>query len=69
MFKENRQNEIEELSDNVVLFINNSVAHLNHLEDWESKIVIHIKELTKCNVKEYVSFSSRAKFKFMDCKC
>ena len=69
MFEENRQNEIEELSDNVVLFVNNSVSHLNHLEDWESKIVIHIKELTKCNVKEYVSFSSRAKFKFMDCKC
>tara|TARA_Y100000992_G_scaffold56463_1_gene34171 strand:- start:254 stop:1228 length:975 start_codon:yes stop_codon:yes gene_type:complete len=69
MFEENRQNEIEALADNVVLFVNESYEKLEHLEKWSSDVIEQIKLLTKINIKECTSFSSRAKFKFMDCKC
>ena len=69
MFEENRQNEIEELADNIILFVNESYETLQHLEKWSVSVIDPIKLLTKTNIKECSSFSSRAKFKFMDCKC
>jgi hypothetical protein len=69
MKEENRQNEIEELSDNMVLLINETRDTLSSHEKWNNEIVSQIKKFTSLSVKECVSFSSRAKFKFMDCKC
>jgi len=69
MMEENRQNEIEELSDNMVLLINETRDTLSSHEKWIDEIVPQIKKFTSLSVKECVSFSSRAKFKFMDCKC
>ena len=65
----NRQNEIEELSDNMVLLINETRNTLGNHEIWNNEIVPQIKKFTSLSIKECVSFSSRAKFKFMDCKC
>jgi hypothetical protein len=69
MKEENRQNEIEELSDNMVLLINETRDTLGSHEKWIDEIVPQIKKFTSLSIKECVSFSSRAKFKFMDCKC
>lgn len=69
MMEENRQNEIEELSDNMVLLINETRDTLGSHEKWIDEIVPQIKKFTSLSIKECVSFSSRAKFKFMDCKC
>lgn len=65
METENKTNEIEEITENMYLFI----TILNHLykqdEEWET-IVETVKRFSKLKVKEKKSLSSRAIFKYMD---
>lgn len=65
METENKTNEIEEITENMYLFI----TILNHLykqdEEWQT-IVEPVKRFSKLKVKEKKSLSSRAIFKYMD---
>ena len=66
--EEGRENEVEELSDNIVLFVMETKSVLENNELWISSIVPKIHTCMNLVVKDHVSFTSRAKFKYMECK-
>jgi hypothetical protein len=65
--EENRQNEVEEITENIVLIIMEVKPILIHTDMWKTKIQPCINFFTGLKVKEHSSFTSRAKFKYMDC--
>jgi hypothetical protein len=62
---ENKNCEIEEITENVFIFISMTVSHLKEHELWEN-IENNIKKLSQYKAKEHLSISSRSIFKYMD---
>jgi hypothetical protein len=66
--EENRQNEVEEITENIVLLIKLVKPNLENTDAWTANIRPGIDFFLGLNVKDHASFTSRAKFKYMDCK-
>jgi len=62
---ENKNYEIEEITENIFIFITLSISDLKDHDTWES-IYSKIKNLSQCKAKEHLSISSRSVFKYMD---
>jgi len=63
--KENKIYEVEEITENIFIFVTLSVSELNGSQEWD-QIISNIKTCSQYKVKEHLSMSSRAVFKFMD---
>ena len=61
----NKTNEIEEITENLFIIITSSKNDCVFEENWD-KLIDNIKEFSLMKVKENVSMSSRAIFKFKD---
>uniref|UniRef100_A0A6C0B2Q0 MIF4G domain-containing protein n=1 Tax=viral metagenome TaxID=1070528 RepID=A0A6C0B2Q0_9ZZZZ len=62
---ENKTNEVEEITENLYLFIILLNDHLKHEIEWKV-IINNIENIAKMKSKEKKSLSSRAVFKYMD---
>jgi len=62
---ENKNYEIEEITENIFIFITISIYDLKDHELW-GKLFDNIKNLSQFKAKEHLSISSRAIFKYMD---
>ena len=62
---ENKKGEIDELAENAYVLITNIMSELYKDDKWED-IIETVRKITKLNVKEEKSFTSRSKFKHMD---
>jgi hypothetical protein len=62
---ENKNYEIEEITENIFIFITLSISDLKDHDLWDS-IMNSIKKLSQCKAKEHLSISSRSIFKYMD---
>lgn len=62
---ENKNYEIEEITENLFLFISLAVNELKLFVEWEN-IINNIKRFSQLKTKEHLSISSRSIFKFMD---
>jgi predicted GIY-YIG superfamily endonuclease len=62
---ENKNYEIEEITENIFIFITLSISDLKDHDTWES-IYSKIKNLSQCKAKENLRISSRSIFKYMD---
>jgi hypothetical protein len=63
--EENKSNEIEEITENLFIFITSSHKVLNHEASWET-LIENVRKLAQLKTKEHKSMSSRALFKYMD---
>jgi hypothetical protein len=57
--------EIEEITENIYLFVTLAISELKTHESWD-KVLSNIVVLSKYKAKEHLSISSRAIFKYMD---
>ena len=62
----NRTNEVDEITENIAVFIAMGKAVLIDHELWKMRVEPNIQEFTKLRAKEHVSLSSRVVFKYMD---
>ena len=60
-----KNNEVEEIGENLFILITTSKNHCNKLDNW-NEIIENVKKLSDMKTKDKKSLSSRAKFKFMD---
>jgi hypothetical protein len=63
--KEDKTYQIEEITENVYIFVTLSFTDLNDNTSW-SDILLKIKDLANYKAKEHLSISSRSIFKYMD---
>lgn len=56
---------VDELSENVYIFITNSNEDLEDEDDWDD-IISEIERISKLQIKDYPSFTNKTKFKHMD---
>jgi len=61
----NRTNEVEEITENVYIFVTMSSKEFTNLEKW-TIVIDNIKKCSQFKAKEHPSLSSRAIFKYMD---
>jgi hypothetical protein len=61
----NRTYEVDEITENLFIFITMSINHLKHIANWNI-IVENIKTCSQYKAKDFTSLSSRAIFKYMD---
>jgi hypothetical protein len=67
--EENSTNEVEEITENLYILMNQSDSELNHYSIWSDDIIPKIHQLSKLRKTEgakYPSMSNRASFKYMD---
>jgi len=62
---ENKTYDIEEITENIFLFITMSISELKDLDLWNS-ILSNVTKLSQYKAKEHLSISSRSIFKYMD---
>ncbi len=65
--EENKTHEVEEITENIFLLVNNSKSTLENCTEWE-KIIQNINHFSTLKAKEHTSLSSRCVFKYMDMK-
>jgi len=65
MSEPNRGDYVDEITENIFIFITMSVNELRENAKWE-EITRNIRECSQCKSKDYPSMSSRAIFKYMD---
>lgn len=63
--EENKEHEVEELTENLFIMITMSKTFLNNSEKW-TDVQSNINKFTKLKAKEHKSLSSRSIFKYMD---
>jgi len=61
-----RINEVEEITENLFIFVSQSQAELSKLDEWTSEFVPKIGSIAKMKVSEHKSISNRVIFKYMD---
>jgi len=66
--EEGRENDVEEITENIVILYNGSKSLMEDSSIWKEVIQPNIQYFMGLKVKEHISFTSRAKFKYMDCK-
>ena len=64
--EENRTNEVEEIVENMFIFITQSRDQLSKYPDWNNRIMAFVKSIAGMKSKDQKSLSSRAIFKCMD---
>jgi hypothetical protein len=64
--QEGKTNEVDEISENVFIFVNLGMQHLSMMPSWNTCVVPAIEHISKMKGKEHVSLTSRAIFKYMD---
>lgn len=64
--EDNRSNEVDEITENLHLFITQSKTELLNHTSWATDVLLFIQEVSKMKSKDHVSLSSRAVFKYMD---
>ena len=63
---ENKINEIEEIAENIFIFVSLSSKLLKSSDRWKEGILKTLQEISKMKSKEHVSLSTRVVFKYMD---
>jgi hypothetical protein len=63
--EENRTNEVEEITENIFIFITLSNEYCKTNKGWEN-VVLNTKKVSEMKSKDKKSLSSRAVFKYMD---
>jgi hypothetical protein len=66
--EEGRENDVEEITENIVILYNGSKSLMEDTSVWKEVVQPNIQYFMGLKVKDHVSFTSRAKFKYMDCK-
>ncbi len=66
MAEDDRTNEVDEIIENMFLFITMSKKELENGEEWGNNILPFVRTISKMKSKEQKSLSSRAIFKCMD---
>jgi hypothetical protein len=64
--EDNRSNEVDEITENLYLFITQSKTVLVDQSAWKTVILPFIQHASKMKSKDHKSLSSRAVFKYMD---
>lgn len=64
--EDNRTNEVDEITENLHLFITQSKSELSEYGDWSKTVLEFINDISKMKSKDHVSLSARAVFKYMD---
>jgi len=64
--EDNRSNEVDEITENLYLFIAQSKTVLADQNAWTTDILPFIQDASKMKSKDHKSLSSRAVFKYMD---
>jgi len=64
--EDNRTNEVDEITENLHLFITQSKRELSECGDWSDNVLVFINDVSKMKSKDHVSLSARAVFKYMD---
>lgn len=64
--EENRTNEVDEITENIALFVSMCKPVLSNEPIWTATIAPNIKQMTTMKAKEHKSLSSRVVFKYMD---
>jgi hypothetical protein len=64
--EDNRKNEVDEISENMLLFITMGNKFLSSELKWSEQIIPFLEAFSKKTAKEYKSLSSRSVFKYMD---
>lgn len=64
--EDNRTNEVDEIVENMYIFITQSREQLSKYPDWNKRILAFVKTIANMKSKEQKSLSSRAIFKCMD---
>jgi hypothetical protein len=59
-------NEVEEITENLFIFVSQSQGELSKLDEWTSDFVPKIQSIAKMKVSEHKSISNRVIFKYMD---
>jgi hypothetical protein len=62
----NRVNELEEITENIYLFISGSQTLLCEETFWNDHIISNVITISQMKMKDYVSLSNRVIFKYMD---
>jgi hypothetical protein len=63
---ENRTNEVEEIAENIFIFVSLSGSLLKLSDRWKEGIFKTLQEISKMKSKEHASLSTRVVFKYMD---
>jgi hypothetical protein len=63
--EENKEHEVEELTENLFIMVTMGKTFLNNSEQW-NHVQSNIDKFTKLKAKEHKSLSSRSIFKYMD---
>lgn len=66
IMKENMSKEVEELTENLFIFVSGQSQIYSKYELWNDNVYPKIEDLGKSNNKQYPSSSNRIVFKFMD---
>jgi len=66
--EEGREYDVEEITENIVILYNGSKSLMEDSSVWKEVIQPNIQYFMGLKVKDHISFTSRAKFKYMDCK-
>ena len=64
--EDNRKNEVDEISENLLLFITMGNNFLSSELKWSEQIIPFLEGFSKKKAKDYKSLSSRSVFKYMD---
>ena len=67
--EDNRKNEVDEISENMLLFITMGKKFLSDESIWSMKISPFLETFSQKKAKDYKSLSSRSVFKYMDMIC
>lgn len=65
--QDNKVHEVEEITENIFLLVQNSKEVLNNTPEWDT-IKNNITSFATLKAKEHISLSSRCVFKYMDMK-
>uniref|UniRef100_A0A6C0JIS7 MIF4G domain-containing protein n=1 Tax=viral metagenome TaxID=1070528 RepID=A0A6C0JIS7_9ZZZZ len=60
-----KTNEVEEITENIFIFVTMSLKEMSTSSSWSS-VIENTKKCSQSKIKEHISMSSRALFKYMD---
>ena len=62
----NRNNELEEITENVFLFVSNCQTMVSDCEEWNEYIMPIVMQISQMKIKDHKSLTNRMVFKYMD---
>lgn len=64
--QENKTNEVEEITENVFIYVSNTHTLLSKYDEWKNEFLPLIIKMSQMKVKEHKSLTNRVVFKYMD---